>query len=492
METYNYVLAGAAGLFITLILRAASRGPLSHIPGPWYTKFTSWPLRFYWLLGKKAAYVHRLHVKYGPVIRITPDEADLCDVSAKQTIYSTKETFVKTSFYDKLSGWNEGLFSTRNIDTHRHLRRLLSGPMSDNSLRTVEPLVRRRVDLTIHRMVESMQTKGFVDVFHWAFLMTSDIIGELSFGESFGNLEAGTKGQYLNDVLNIGWAGGICVAFPWLFQYRLLTAMTTVIPAVRSVLVSIRRITQYAHESLARYRWLVDEDPVNVKPTLFTKLFKAGEEEALSFEMITQSARTYLVAGSDTTANTLTYLIWSVCKDQAIRDKLVAELTTKLLETNTFSDADVRQLPYLNCVIEEALRLYTAVPSALPRAVPAQGAELAGYWFPGGVTVASQAYSLHRDPAIYPNPFKFDPDRWTEGRANKLMKDASLAWGGGSRICIGMHLAKTEIRLTTALFFRTFPKATVSTAEGMSDKDMEIHDHFLLALKGGRCHIGEE
>lgn len=416
------------------VLQSARKGPLVHLPGPWYSKFTSWPLNIYWLLGRKALYVHQLHAKYGPVVRVAPDEADICDVSAKQIIYSTKEVYQKSEFYDKVTGGNtHSVFSTREIDKHRHFRRLLSGPISDNSLKVVEPLVRRRVNLAIERMTESMQTKGFVDVFYWAFLMTTDIIGELSFGESFGNLETGKQGEYLEDVHNVDWAASVSLVFPWLFPSKFLVKTLSVFPAIRSTILSFARITQYAQETLLRYRQRVDEDPVNVKPTLFTKLFKAGEEETLTFDEIVQNARTYLVAGSDTTANTLTYLIWAVCKHPEVRDELVIELKEKLPETNRFSDAEVRRLPYLNCVVEEALRLYGAVPSGLPRTIPGRGAELAGYWFPVGVSVTTQSYSLHRDPSVHPNPDAFDPDRWSVGRVTKLMKDANMAFGGGAR-----------------------------------------------------------
>lgn len=59
-------------------------------------------------------------------------------------------------------------------------------------------------------------------------------------------------------------------------------------------------------------------------------------------------------------------------------------------------------------------------------------------------------------------------------------------------VCIGIHLAKIELRLATALFFRTFPRARVSTANGMSDKDMEMKAHLVMFPKGGRCLIEEE
>lgn len=133
---------------------------------------------------------------------------------------------------------------------------------------------------------------------------------------------------------------------------------------------------------------------------MFTKLFGAGEN-GLSDRAINEEAQTYIVAGSDTTAVTLTYLVYSLCRDDRIRKKLVAELAGL---PESFTDRDLRDLPYLSQVIDETLRLYPAVPSALPRSVPPEGAQFNGYSLPAGCTVSSQAYSLHRNPKIFPDP----------------------------------------------------------------------------------------
>ncbi|KAJ5208034.1 hypothetical protein N7449_002413, partial [Penicillium cf. viridicatum] len=147
----------------------------------------------------------------------------------------------------------------------------------------------------------------------------------------------------------------------------------------------------------------------------------------------------------------------------------------------------LRDLPYLNQVINETLRLYTAVPFGLPRLVPPEGAQFNGYHVPRGITVSTQAYSLHRDHAIFPDPDKFNPERWKN--PTKEMKEASLPFGGGSRICLGMHLARMELRLATALFFRALPNARPSTKEGMTASEMEIQSFFLMAPQGHRCTI---
>ena len=173
---------------------------------------------------------------------------------------------------------------------------------------------------------------------------------------------------------------------------------------------------------------MIEQDPHNAKPTLFTKLFKAQDEDRLDFDEIRDTAQVYIVAGSDTTAHTLTYLVWAVCRNVGIRDRLVREV--QVLPSD-FSDRELSQLSYHGHVIDEALRLYCAAPSGLPRTVPPEGARLAGYWIPGGIAVCSQAYSLHRDPEIFPQPDVFNPSRW--GDATRPMREAFMPFGGGAR-----------------------------------------------------------
>lgn len=201
------------------------------------------------------------------------------------------------------------------------------------------------------------------------------------------------------------------------------------IPGFRDTTDVVRKNIQFAEDSLKRYQGLVEKDPENPPPTLFTKLFKGEEDELLTMKEIRDEAMIYILAGSDTTALTLTYLVWAVCRNEGIRRTLVDELAG--LRGNSFDDAELRRLPYLNQVIDEALRLYASAPAGLPRVVPAGGATLAGYSFPAGTVVSTQAYSMHRIESIFPDPERFDPSRWAG--ATKDMRDASMAWGGGSR-----------------------------------------------------------
>lgn len=111
-----------------------------------------------------------------------------------------------------------------------------------------------------------------------------------------------------------------------------------------------------------------------------------------------------VVAGSDTTAITLTYLIWAVLSTPDLQILLQNEVAA--LPAN-FADVDVEGLPIVNAVIEETLRLYGAAPGGLPRIVPSSGASMGGYYLADSVTVTTQSFSLHRDPSLFPDPLTY-------------------------------------------------------------------------------------
>lgn len=233
------------------------------------------------------------------------------------------------------------------------------------------------------------------------------------------------KSEYTENLERVAAVGAKRATFPTLAR---LAFQGYPIPGFKENTDLIRSLRGYATESLNRYKKLVEENPDKPFPTLFTRLFKGEEEENLTFKEIVDEAQTYIIAGTDTTAITLTYCVWRVCQNPKIRQRLTEELRQL---PDDFQDHDAMKMPYLNQVIEESLRLHGAAPSGLPRVVPPEGATLAGQYLPGGSVVCTQAWSLHRNEEIFPDPERFDPDRWAA--PTKAMKDSSMPFGGGSR-----------------------------------------------------------
>lgn len=129
----------------------------------------------------------------GPIVRIGPGEVDVTDIPSLKEIHTVKATYVKDpAFYTAIgTPGQENLFNTVDIQFHRRHRKLLSGGFSETSLKSYHPLVEGRVDLAIQRIGQEMETRGAADVFKWWLFLATDVIGELSFGESFKMLERG-------------------------------------------------------------------------------------------------------------------------------------------------------------------------------------------------------------------------------------------------------------------------------------------------------------
>ncbi|KAI1852249.1 hypothetical protein JX266_002427 [Neoarthrinium moseri] len=476
---YNFqILAIASLVAFAGYVYCTLKGPLARLPGPWYSNWTDLVRIYYVLSGKGPSYVQSLHEKYGPLVRVSPHSVDVSDITAARTVHNIKNEFPKSSWYYSFNS-GENLFTTTDIPYHRRHRRLLSGPLSETGLKAMIPVIDGKIQLTIQRMKQEMESRGAVDILKWWLFLTTDVIGQLTFGDSFNMLETGEKNQYIQDLEDLAASSGLRMAFPKLS----LLAGYLHIPGLQNAEVNTKRLVAYSEESLERHRKLVERDPENSPATLFSKLYKAGEE-GLSPAELRDEAQAYIIAGSDTTSNTLTYLVWSVCRSPIIKTKLVDELLTV---PPKFAYDDIRDLPYLNMVIEETLRLYSAAPAGLPRIVPPGGADLAGHHLPAGSTVSTQAYSLHRDPNVFPRAEEFIPERWET--PTKGMKDAFMPFGGGSRVCIGLHLARMQLRLGTARFFHTFPRAEVSGLEKMSDEEMTPKLYFLIRPQQNRCLI---
>ncbi|KAI8944033.1 cytochrome P450 [Xylaria longipes] len=470
------------GIVLSVIIRRLFFNPLAKIPGPWYTNWTDVILKIKTLKGIGPLYIDQLHKQYGPVVRVGPNEVDVIDIPTVKKIHRVKADFVKTDFYKGVPYGKENIVNTQDTDFHRRHRKLLSQAISESSLKAMIPQIEEKVRLVIEKMGEEMKIRRAVDVYKWWMFMATDVIGQLTFGESFHALEKGKANTYIKDIRKAGLIASIGS------QLSFLMPILYYIPVPglgHSYKALSDRLAMYATTQMKRLRDEMQSEDGD-RPLLLSKLVRRAtiEGETMTETELRNDAEAYIIAGSDTTSNTLTFLTWVLCGQPAIKDQLIKELETLPLG---FTDDDLKCLPFLNQCITEALRRFPVIPIGLPRYVPKEGADIAGYWLSGRTTVTTQAWSLHRNPEVFPDPDRYDPSRWEN--PTKAMKDSIIPFGGGSRICIGMHLAYIELRMGIAYFFQAFPNARVSTLEGMSDNDMVPALHFLASPRSNRCLI---
>lgn len=172
--------------------------------------------------------------------------------------------------------------------------------------------------------------------------------------------------------------------------------------------------------------------------------------EPLTREQIRDELAVFIIAGHDTTSTTLTYALWALGRDQEMQDRVADEVAA--LGPRPLNTDDVSQLSYTVQVLHEALRICPPAPAIGRLAM--RDVVVDGYRIPAGTNVAIGIYALHRDPALWDEPERFNPDRFSSDRMRGLDRWQYLPFGAGPRSCIGDHFAMLEATLGLATIIR--------------------------------------
>jgi cytochrome P450 len=129
----------------------------------------------------------------GKAVRISPHEVNFSSLTAAKRIHAFVRPFPKARLYDALAkgGGAEDVLSTRDFDVHARHRRLLASGLSETWLKKAEHILRERATLAVERIGQEMKQHDAADVMKWWLFFATDVIGELTFGDSFRMLEQG-------------------------------------------------------------------------------------------------------------------------------------------------------------------------------------------------------------------------------------------------------------------------------------------------------------
>jgi cytochrome P450 len=237
-----------------------------------------------------------------------------------------------------------------------------------------------------------------------------------------------------------------------------------------------------ARNAVAAMRGITDEmvrasrsDPMRDAP-LVQALLDATDPQTgrpISDHDISNDLLIFMLAGHDTTATALTYSLWILGHHPDIQERVAAEAAA--IGDRELTPDDVPRLGYTVQVLHESLRL--CPPAAGVARLATRDIAVNGYRVEAGSLVAVGLYALHHDPALWPNPKEFDPDRFSPENVKTRDRWQFLPFLGGGRPCIGEHFARLETTLALATIVRAMRLDSI-------DRDFACEVPFTTVAKG--------
>lgn len=374
--------------------------PLSAFPGPKSFAATRVSHVRSLLRGQLSQTVKELHDEYGEVVRIGPDELSFTAAQAWKDIYGHRQGHKGLQkdpvFYGLPPEGVHQIVSTPSDADHSRMRRLLAHAFSEKALREQEPLIISYVDTFVDKLRQQIHgpVGGKVDLVRWYNFTTFDIIGDLAFGESFHCLEHKEYHSWVSTIFkSIKFLAYLQVArrFPPLTE-----AINLFLP--RQLREQRRKRMQYNKDRVDKRLELgTDVD----RPDFISYILRHNDEKGMSRLEIQACAAILTTAGSETTASLLSGVTFHLLNNPDAYKKLVDEVRTTFKHEGEINSIAVAQLPYLNAVLEEGLRMYPPTPCAIPRVTSPEGDEICGQWIPGNVGALL--------PSRFPSPSHFIP-----------------------------------------------------------------------------------
>ncbi|KAF8704735.1 Cytochrome P450 monooxygenase, partial [Rhizoctonia solani] len=492
--------------------------------GPWFASLTNLWLARAGSSGHYCKDLHELHEKYGRFVRIGPNHISIADPDALEIVYGHSSGLLKSEFYEILqSAETKDVFSARDKVVHTMKRKRIANIYSAQNVLSFEPRVKehiRRFYIQLdNRCEQALKGKSG---FNWSVqkgravlnicpqfaYLSFDIISDLALGVPFGMVERqkdstpaslstvserNVEGVPIIRLIADGGKIGLAIGpYPAWFQKLLIMA-----PWHKNDSDSRRNYLETTKALVdARISRIGREQPEDQErgPDLLDKLFEVRNPDGspMSRKEIDSEALVTIGAGSDTTANSLSALCYYVASNSVIKSRLQKELDSALSSVEEPgkdqsgvtppSHEQVKDLPYLNACIKEALRLYSTIGLGLPRTVPAgKTLKIAGEIFNEGSVISVPSYSTNRSNVWGPDSHDYRPERWLEDGSTALSK-YFVPFSTGPRACIGRNLANMNMLLISAAFFHRYDVELANP-----DAKLEVADAFVRDAT--RCEV---
>ncbi|MGW3424470.1 cytochrome P450 [Streptomyces phaeochromogenes] len=385
------------------------------------------------------SFIANLREQYGPLVEITLQPGTRTVVVQDPELIRTMLTDLgpsldKGRFFEKMGQLLGDSVVTVAGQEHVRKRRQLQPAFGRSEIARYVDIMRREVTAAVDSWTPGQQ----LDVREAMVELSLDMLTQTVFS---GSLDSGAFAQLRRNLAVVMDSVGVRIMLPdWVERLPLPAnrRFTAARDAVRATIGSaITALQESGHDT----------------GDMLSLLLRATDETTghpLTEQQICSEILTLALAGTENTASVMSWVLYELARHPLIETRVLAELG-EVLDDRPVTVNDVTQLPYLNRVIDEALRLHHTGWIVTRRTITET--RLGAWTLPAGTDLAYCQHSLHRDPKYFPDPLTFDPDRWLDGRQT-LPPGAFVPFGAGKHKCLGDRFATTELVTALATILR--------------------------------------
>ncbi len=336
-------------------------------------------------------------------------------------------------------------------DYHRRARRIMLPAFHRERIAAAH-------DTMVQETLQALDGWGpgdVVDVYHWARRLTLRVAMRALFG-----LDPDEQGKGTQAAIDFERALSF---YGTDFAVRIMRGPRTPWNRMQA---ARKALDDVIYAEIERRRKDPDPDRVDVLSMLIEATDEDGSQ--LRNREVRDQVMTLLFAGHDTSTSTISFLLYELARHPAALAKLLEEQDRVLGDAPPTVAQLTNELPQLEMVLDETLRLYPAAWVGPRRAVASF--EFGGHEVPAGAYVNYSSWASHRLPDVWPEPEAFVPERFAPEAKAKLPKGAYIPFGGGSRTCIGMRFGQLEIKTIVTLLLQRhrlelFPGRTMTVRQ---------------------------
>jgi cytochrome P450 len=393
----------------------------------------------------------------GPIVRLGPNRYSINDAEAARVILGHQNALDKSSYYFPFgSPFQTNPFTELHISTHAKMRRPITQLYSNTNLLSYEPFVDTCNNILVKRLREYARDEKSLDVRELMQYYAFDVIGEITMGSRFGLMEDdGDKSGVvvaIDEMIAHGAKIGLIPELHWLLGH---------VAKVLKLEPGVLKVLEFVHLQIQNRISGQTKSPED-REDFLDKLLPLEQQGKATRHDTMNACGSNIGAGSDTTAISLSAAIAYLSMNPNALAKLRQELDDAMnngVLSNPVTFKEAQNLPYLQAVIQESLRVHPAVGAPLTRVIGKDGAHLAGQYFPAGTEVGVNPWVLHNNKDVFgPDASEFKPERWlTEDSEKRVAMDRNfLAFGAGPRTCIGKNISLLEMYKVIPQIVRQF------------------------------------